>query len=65
MKGDELVSLQDMAKQLDIHPETLRQLHLKGIVKAYRIGPKLLRFDPAEVRESIRQDTYKRKHGMK
>ena len=62
MSNEELVDLVTMAKMLGIHPDTLRDLHLKGTVRSYRIGTKLLRFSPVEVRDDIRQNNFNKKN---
>jgi hypothetical protein len=56
-----LVDLLTMATMLGIHPVTLRNLHLQKVIPSYRIGTKLLRFDPAEVRDAIRQNNFNNK----
>lgn len=43
-----------MAKMLGIHPETLRKAYMRGEVRAYKIEPMVLRFDPEEVRADLR-----------
>jgi DNA-binding transcriptional MerR regulator len=57
----DLVTLAEMAKMLGIHPDTLRDYHLRGIVPSYKISQRVLRFDPAEVREAIRQNNFNKK----
>ena len=57
-----LVTLEEMAKLLGIHPQTLRRLHLTGKVRSYKLSGTLLRFDPREVREDVRQENYKKRH---
>jgi hypothetical protein len=52
--SDKLLSLKEMAALLGIHPETLRKAHIRGEVRAYKIKPHVLRFDPAEVRADLR-----------
>jgi predicted DNA-binding transcriptional regulator AlpA len=61
----QLVDLKRMARMLGIHPDTLRDMHLRGVIPSCRIGTKLLRFDPAEVREAIRQNNFNEKNRKK
>ena len=49
-----LYGLKEMATLLGIHPETLRKAYLRGEVRAYKIEPNVLRFDPEEVRADLR-----------
>jgi hypothetical protein len=65
VEDKELVDLKTMAKMLGIHPDTLRDLHLQRVVRSYRIGKKLLRFAPKEVREDIRQQKANKRFGFK
>lgn len=59
---DELVNIDEMATMLGISERTLRRFYLDGTVPAYKLGYKILRFKPKEVREAIRQANYKRRH---
>ena len=61
----EYVTLREMAKMLGIHPDTLRDYHLRGIVPSYKMSKRMLRFDPTEVREAIRQNNFNKKNRSK
>lgn len=37
------------AARVGVHPRTLRRRIAEGRLTAYRVGPKLIRLDPAEV----------------
>lgn len=38
-----------LAEHLDVDPETIDRYREQGLITAYRLGPKLLRYDIAEV----------------
>jgi excisionase family DNA binding protein len=44
-----MISLDDAAQRLDVHPRTIRRAVADGRLAAYRIGPRLIRVDAAEV----------------
>jgi len=44
-----LISLQTAADQLEIDVSTLRRWVSKGLIKAYRVGPRSLRVSPTDV----------------
>jgi len=54
-KKENLKSLNDMAKELDIHPATLRGWARMKMLPYYRIGKKYF-FDPDEIREASRSE---------
>jgi excisionase family DNA binding protein len=44
-----LISLAEAAARLDISTRTLRRYIVAGRLTAYRIGPRLIKIDPAEL----------------
>ncbi|MBX9642085.1 MAG: helix-turn-helix domain-containing protein [Mycobacteriaceae bacterium] len=44
-----LISLDEAAERLDICTRTLRRYIAAGLLTAYRIGPRLIKIDPAEL----------------
>jgi len=47
----------EVAERLGISTKTVRRLITEGRLRAYRIGPKLLRLDPAEVDAMVAERT--------
>lgn len=47
--GRRLISLDEAAERLDICTRTLRRYIAAGRLTAYRIGPRLIKIDPAEL----------------
>lgn len=45
----QLLTAEQVAERLQITPKAVRRLVLAGELRAYRITPRRLRFDPAEV----------------
>ena len=43
------LSIADAAARCGVHPKTLRRRIADGSLTAYRLGPQLIRLDPAEV----------------
>jgi excisionase family DNA binding protein len=62
MSDEHLVTIEEMAKQLGIAVITVRKYYRTKIIPGYKIGAKILRFDPKEVREALRQERYRKKH---
>ena len=48
-----LVGTHDLSVELDSNVETIRRLYRAGVITGYRVG-RHLKFDPAEVREELR-----------
>jgi hypothetical protein len=46
-----------LAKYLDVDPETIERWREQGLITAYRCGPKLLRYDIAEIDDMITSST--------
>ena len=38
-----------LAEHLDVEPETIERYREQGLITAYRLGPRLIRYDIAEV----------------
>jgi len=38
--GDKWLTLDEVAKMLNVHPDTIRQWRKIGVIKAYRAGPR-------------------------
>lgn len=57
-----LLTTKEMAKQLGIHPETLRRKVRKGEVQvAYKVGETDYRFNPDDVMEALNVKNVPRK----
>jgi excisionase family DNA binding protein len=54
MARHELISTAQAARRLGVSPNTIRNYVANGQLTAIRVGPKLLKFDVAEV-DSLRQ----------
>ena len=44
-----MISLEDAARRLDVHPRTVRRYIAESRLTAFRVGPRLIRVDAAEV----------------
>lgn len=44
-----LITLAQSAARLEVNPRTVRRYIADGRLTAYRVGPRLIRLDPAEV----------------
>lgn len=53
-KPNRLVPIEDAADVIGIHRRTLRRWVDEGIVKGYRLGPKLLRVDMDDIDRLLR-----------
>ena len=49
-----LVNINQAAEYADVHPMTLRRWIAAGRVRAYRVGPRLLKVDLNELEASLR-----------
>jgi excisionase family DNA binding protein len=59
-----LLTVQELARALKLNPQTLYRLVRQGLVPAIRIG-KSLRFDPAQVRATLRTEKPSRRSAGK
>ena len=53
--GERLVDAVEMARILSWSTDSVYRAVREGWLVHYRLGPRLLRFDPAEVREALKQ----------
>ncbi|WP_201368402.1 helix-turn-helix domain-containing protein [Mycobacterium intracellulare] len=44
-----LLSTTQVAQKLGVSPNTVRNYVAQGLLTAHKVGPKLLKFDPAEL----------------
>lgn len=51
---EKLVDAVELADRLDTSPDAVLKLHRDGVLPAYRVGKRALRFDPAECLERLR-----------
>lgn len=56
----ELLTVNEMAERLRVRPATLQRWERDGRVPAVRITPKVIRFDPAAVVESLEKSDERR-----
>lgn len=61
MKADRLINAEQLARYLGQSPSSIYALARSGVIPSYKAGPKLRgrRFDPAEVKESLRHSAVK------
>lgn len=61
-EGPQLLTAPELARALRLNPQTLYRLARRGLIPSIRIGKKLLRFDPIQVRSALeaRQDSQPR-----
>jgi excisionase family DNA binding protein len=50
-----LVSLVDAAQLMGVHPRTVRRYISIGLIKGYRLGPRLLKVDSTELQRLLQQ----------
>lgn len=48
-----LSSLEVAAKMCDVHPRTIRRWISQGRIRAYRVGPRLIKVDLAELNRVV------------
>lgn len=53
--GDGLLTLDELAGRLRLHPVTVRGLKRRGVIPSLRIGHRTLRFEYAKVLDALRQ----------
>jgi len=51
----ELLTLDELAQRLKLHPVTVRGLKRRGVIPSIRIGHRTLRFEYAAVLDALRQ----------
>lgn len=44
-----LLSLADAAEYIGVHPRTLSRYRREGRIQGYRVGPRLVKFDQADL----------------
>jgi len=49
-----LISLTQAAESLDVNPRTIRRWIAAGRLPAYRVGPRLVKVDPADLAALVR-----------
>ena len=52
--GGDLLTLDELAKRLKLHPVTVRGLKRRGVIPSLRIGHRTLRFEYAAVLDALR-----------
>jgi len=53
-KLDAMFTVAEAADRLHVHSRTIRRRIADGTLSAYRVGPHLIRLDPAEVEALLR-----------
>ena len=53
--GDDLLTLDELAHKLKLHPVTVRGLKRRGVIPALKLGHRTLRFEYAKVLDALRQ----------
>jgi excisionase family DNA binding protein len=53
--GDDLLTLDELAERLKMHPVTVRGLKRRGVIPALKLGHRTLRFEYAKVLDALRQ----------
>lgn len=53
--GEELLTLEELAQRLRLHPDTARGLYRRGIIPGLKLGHRTLRFEYSQVIEALRQ----------
>ena len=44
-----LISLSEFADRADVHPRSVRRWIASGLITGYRVGPRLVKCDPADL----------------
>ncbi|GEM_PF-6745492 len=52
-EGSQLLTAPELARALKLNPQTLYRLARRGLIPSIRIGKKVLRFDPIQVRATL------------
>ena len=53
--NDELLTLDELAQRLRLHPDTARSLYRRGVIPGLKLGHRTLRFEYGQVLEALRQ----------
>jgi len=53
-KPDAMLTVAEAADRLHVHSRTIRRRIADGTLSAYRVGPHLIRLDPAELDDLLR-----------
>jgi len=53
--GEELLTLEELAQRLRLHPDTARGLYRRGVIPGLKLGHRTLRFEYSQVIEALRQ----------
>jgi excisionase family DNA binding protein len=53
--GEDLLTLEELAQRLRLHPDTARSLYRRGVIPGLKLGHRTLRFEYAAVIEALRQ----------
>ena len=53
--GDDLLTLDELADRLKLHPVTVRGLKRRGVIPSLKIGHRTLRFEYGAVLDALRQ----------
>jgi len=53
--GEELLTLEELAQRLRLHPDTARGLYRRGVIPGLKLGHRTLRFEYTQVLEALRQ----------
>lgn len=53
--GEDLLTLEDLARRLQLHPDTARSLYRRGVIPGLKLGHRTLRFEYSQVIEALRQ----------
>jgi len=51
----QLITIDELAERLRIHPDTLRGLYRRGVIPGIKLGYRTLRFDYASVLGALRR----------
>lgn len=52
---DELLTIDELAKRLRLHPDTARGLYRRGVIPGLKLGHRTLRFEYGKVIEALRE----------
>jgi excisionase family DNA binding protein len=53
--GEDLLTLEELAQRLRLHPDTARSLYRRGVIPGLKLGHRTLGFEYAQVIEALRQ----------
>ena len=55
MANDELLTLDELAGRLRLHPDTARGLYRRGVIPGIKLGHRTLRFEYGKVLDALRR----------